>query len=170
MPFTNRKNILSAAKGAIVQEMNSRLESLNKARIDLIESLGPDWQENAELIKVNKQIEMLTKEMNDWHSSKRSKQKKSIEWKDENTQREMRSKSSSRKEVNWEAAREVKETRESIKTNNSSWLQEGTLAVHKDDKTQPMVVIEIGERTSKVLLGGLMKSVRTLSLRPAFDD
>ena len=174
--FSNRKNILNAAKENISKELYEALDLLLREKQEIIDGLDgeelPDHLADKLRSLGSRILEAETKITN-WNQSKRRKKKKSIEWVDERSRKETVY-SKPRRQINWEAAGEVIETRNSIKKNNSSWLMEGVMVVHKDDvkKEHPMMVIDIfsdGD-ASRVLLGSEVRTFRSLSLRPAFDD
>jgi hypothetical protein len=178
MTFSNRKNILSEAKETIHQELNEKLcflvENRNRLQqtIDTCENEGSeDSKEIIEsLNKLNSQIESAAKNLTDWQSSKRIKKKKQIEWKSEKARDTTRN-SRPKKEINWDAADKVRVKNKSLTKNNRSWLDEGSLVVHKDNRDHFLMVITINDNGSTTLLDdGVVRHVRTLALRPALDE
>ena len=172
MSFKNRKSVLNAAKEAISREIYERIDLLTKKRDELASSLGEECSKDPEFLKVESQIRAAYEESNSWHSSKRSKKKKSIEWSDDRTRKQISHGKPRRQIVNFEAAREVVDNQSNLVNNNSSWLSEGSLVVHRDDKETLMVVIKNNPKTgsAKVLKDGQVWAVRSLSLRPAYLD
>lgn len=171
----NRKQVLSQAKESIKIELWGELDDLLTQRKEVLEEIQKEassWLEER-LAILDAKIEVSHKKIQDWNLSRGRKKKKSIQWTDDRTRDEIRFSKPS-KEINWEAASEVSNSNRSIKKNNSNWLFEGVVVVHKNDlkKENPMMVVDVTNEGSitHVLSDGCVKTFRTLSLRPAFDD
>jgi len=171
----NRKQVLSQAKESIKNELWEELDELLAQKKQVLEEIEKEstYRLEERLSILNAEIEVSQKKIQDWNLSSGRKKKKSIQWTNERTRDEMRF-SKPRKEINWEVASEVSDVNRSIKKNNSSWLLEGTMVVHRHDvkKENPMMVIDIfndGE-SARLINGQDVITCRALSLRPAFDD
>ena len=171
----NRKQVLSQAKESIKNELWGELDELlaqKKEVVGEIEKETSPWLEE-KLSILNAKIDDSQRRIQDWNLSKGRKKKKSIQWTDERTRDEIRFSKPSR-QINWEAASEVSDANRSTRNNNSNWLVEGTMVVHKSDlkKENPMMLVELSSegRVAHVLLDGDIRNYRSLSLRPAFDD
>jgi len=170
----NRKHVLSQAKESIKNELWGEYQSLLDQKKEVVEEIEKEtssWLEE-KLSILNAKIHQAEKDLDDWSLSKYRKKKKSIEWTDDRARKEIRF-SKPRKEINWDAAEEVISEKKKIRKNNSSWLHEGTMVVHRSEPDgPPMMVVNVFNegRTSHVLKDGDIISLRSLSLRPAFED
>lgn len=178
MSFVNRKNILSEVKTSIQNELDVKLFDLITKRNNLektIENLTAQDTEVPKGIKndlrdLNVAVQATTNELSVWQSSKRIKKKKQIEWKSEKERQSTRS-NRPKKEINWAEAGKVSVKNKSLTKNNLNWLSEGSLVVHKDDRGHFLMVITIDDDGVTTLLDdGIVRRVRTLSLRPALDE
>ena len=170
----NRKQVLNQAKESIKNELWGELDDLLSQRKEALEEIEKEASSFLEerLAILDAKIEVSHKKIQDWNLSRGRKKKKSIQWTDDRTRDEIRFSKPS-KEINWEAASEVSETNRSIKKNNSNWLSEGTMVVHRSDtmKKEPMMVVDISDSgIVRALKGGDLVKFRSLSLRPAFED
>lgn len=173
----NRKQNLISAKKSIQDELYGRLDQLLAEKEELIDRMDKEEAKvplTEDLGVVLSKIDDQHRKISEWNLSRKSKARKSIEWIDERTKKETRLSAKPRKKINWEVASEVSSQNKSIKKNNSSWLEEGVMVVHKDDRKclNPMMVIDVyneGEY-SRVLRGGDVAVFRSLSLRPYDDD
>lgn len=171
----NRKQVLSHAKESIKNELWGELDELLSQRKETLEEIEKETSSFLEerLAILDAKIDASHKKIQDWNLSKRRKKKKSIQWTDDRARDEIRFSKPTR-QINWEAASEVSDTNRSTRKNNSNWLIEGTMVVHKNDlkKENPMMVVELTNdgKTAHVLFDGDVRSYRSLSLRPIFDD
>jgi hypothetical protein len=168
--FSNRKNILRRAKKNIEDTRQEELEKLLIERDSFLVKMEQSEDDfRTEIATINAKIQQISIENYEWNLSKSNKKKKSIEWDKNFSRGQMRS--TKRKKIDWEVAQGVIDTRKSIRKNNTLWLDEGSLVVHKDKRDCPMIVIDIGDgRYTRVLNGGEVQHYRTLSLRPALSD
>lgn len=171
----NRKQVLNQAKESIKNELWEELDDLLTQRKEVLEEIEKEtssWLEER-LSILDAKIDASHSKIQDWNLSKGRKKKKSIQWTDDRTRDEIRFSRPS-KQINWEAASEVSDANRSTRKNNSSWLIEGTMVVHKNDlkKENPMMVVELSNegKTAHVLFDGDVRRYRSLSLRPVFDD
>jgi hypothetical protein len=173
----NRKENLRSAKEEIQKELYANLDQLLAKRDMLVDRMDSEDDKDslAESLRVlEAKISVAHQDISNWKLSKKSKAKKSIKWVDERTKKETRVSARPRKEINWALASEVSNHNRSIRKNNSSWLEEGVMVVHKDDKAlkNPMMVIDVYDKGkySRVLREGEVTVFRSLSLRPFDED
>ena len=171
----NRKQVLSQAKESIKNELWGELDDLLAQRKEVLEEIQKEtssWLEER-LSILDAKIDASHSKIQDWNLSKGRKKKKSIQWTDDRTRDEIRF-SKPKKEINWDAASEVSGINRSTRKNNSSWMSEGVMVVHKNDlkKENPMMVVDIFNegRSVRVLSGTEITTFRALSLREAFDE
>lgn len=171
----NRKQVLSQAKESIKNELWGELDDLLAQRKEVLEEIEKEassWLEER-LSILDAKIDASHSKIQDWNLSKGRKKKKSIQWTDDRTRDEIRFSKPS-KQINWEAASEVSDSNRKTRVNNSSWMSEGVMVVHKHDikKENPMMVVDVFNegRSVRVLSGDDIVTYRSLSLREAFDS
>ena len=166
--YSNRKSILNNAKNIITVRHQEDIEALYEKLTSLIDEIGDEYHDDPSYLKAQDEYNSALKKFNEWNAAAKAKKKKSITWTSDHDRKIVRN-SKPRKKINWDAASEVIEENKSIIKNNRAWLSEGGIVFHKDNPDQLMMVVEVKNSQTRVLIDGEVKSLRTLSLRPAFD-
>ena len=168
MKGITRKNVLGEAKKKIETELRQNWEKLTNDYI--IEESKPNPC-SVKLAALQEAIQNAAKEFNDWKMSKKKKKKASIQWADDiQANVAQKPKKPVREVKDWEALREIRNNHLSSRPRASEWLQEGVLVTQRDSKMPMMVVSIRSNGMVQCLAGGMMKTLRDISLRPAFDD
>ncbi len=168
MKGITRRNTLKEAKQKIETELRQNWEKLTEAYSS---ELNKEQPCDDKLSALQEDIEKAAKDFNDWKKSKKKKKKESIQWADDiQSNVAQKPKKPVREVKDWDALREIRNNHRSSRPRASEWLQEGVLVTQRGSKMPMMVVSIRSNGIVQCLAGGMMKSLRDISLRPAFDD
>ena len=163
-----RKNALKEAKQKIETELR---EKWNVAHAAYMEELNKENCCDDRLDDLLKVVDEAAKALNDWKKSKKKKKKESIQWSDDiQSNLAQKPKKPTREVKDWDALRKIRNNHLSSRPRASEWLQEGVLVKQRGSQMPMMVVSIRSNGIVQCLAGGMMKNLRDLSLRPAFDE
>ena len=163
-----RKNTLKEAKLKIETELRQTWEKLTNDYISESNKPNPCSEK---LDSLQEAIENAAKEFNDWKKSKKKKKKESIQWSDDiQSNVAQKPKKPVREIKDWDALHDIRKNHRSARPRASAWLQEGVLVTQRGSKMPMMVVSIRSDGMVQCLSGGMMKTLRDISLRPAFDE
>jgi len=171
MSRLGRKTLLNAAKGQVNQNITDKLTVILEKLTELRSE--EDYDKEVERVLLEEHHRLLHKQ-SDLRSSNRAKKKRSIQWAVERSDYIAdQYRGRKRKEIiDNEALNSVKDAaKNAVKPRASaSWLQEGGLVTDRKGNGI-MVVLKVGTNgIVQVLKDGIVRNLRDLSLRPAFDD
>tara|TARA_Y100000034_G_C6663249_1_gene290877 strand:- start:88 stop:612 length:525 start_codon:yes stop_codon:yes gene_type:complete len=172
MSRLGRKIVLKAAKDQVNQNIEDKLAVLLEKLDDLRAEEGFDKE--AERVLLEEHHRLLHKQ-SDLRSSNRAKKKRSIQWSVEKSDfisDQYQNRRRGRKIISSEALTSVKDAAKNASKPraSASWLQEGGLVTDRKG-SEVMVVLKVDSTgIVQVLKDGLVRDMRDLSLRPAFDD
>ena len=163
-----RKNALKEAKQKIETELRQNWERLTEAYNAELNRESPN---NEVLDTLHTAVEKAAKALNDWKKSKKRKKKDSIQWSNDiQSNLANKPKKPVREVKDWDALREIRNNHQSSRPRASAWLQEGVLVKQRGSQMPMMVVSIRSNGIVQCLAGGMMKNLRDISLRPAFDE
>ena len=171
MSRLGRKTLLKAAKDQVNQNIDDKLtiilEKLSELRSE------EDYDKEVERVLLEEHHRLVHKQ-SDLRSSNRAKKKRAIQWAVERSDfiADKRFGRKRKEIINNEALNSVKDTANNAAKPraSASWLQEGGLVSDRKG-SGIMVVLSVGSNgIVQVLKDGLVRNLRDLSLRPAFDD
>ena len=169
MNRVGRKNILKEAKNGIKKDI---LEKLDQIKLDIQKEYekAPDEKNNDRVDALLKEAEKLTAEYNGFGKTNRAKKKASIEWAEDSFGNKIEKPKKPTREVkDWDAIHKIRDNRLSLRPRAGEWLKEGGMVVQRGSAL-PMMVLSIRSTgIVQVLAGGTTRTVRDISLRPAFD-
>ena len=171
MSRLGRKTLLNAAKSQVNQNITDKLaivlEKLTELRSE------EDYDKEVERVLLEEHHRLVHKQ-SDLGSSDRAKKKRSIQWAVERSDfiADKRSGKKRKEIIDNEALSSIKDSAKNAlqPRASASWLQEGGLVTDRKGNGI-MVVLRVGSNgIVQVLKDGLVRNLRDLSLRPAFDD
>ena len=163
-----RKNALKEGKQKIETELRQNWERLTEAYNAELNRESPN---NEVLDTLHTAVEKAAKALNDWKKSKKRKKKDSIQWSNDiQSNLANKPKKPVREVKDWDALREIRNNHQSSRPRASAWLQEGVLVKQRGSQMPMMVVSIRSNGIVQCLAGGMMKNLRDISLRPAFDE
>ena len=168
MKGPGHKNTLKEAKQKIETELRQKYEAAHQSYIN---ELNKEVACEDKLDTLQKILETAANELNEWKKSKKTKKKESIQW-SEDIQANLakKPKKPTREVKDWDALRQIRSNHRSSRPRASAWLQEGVLVRQRDSKMPMMVVTIKSNGIVQCLAGGMIKNLRDVSLRPAFDE
>lgn len=163
-----RKNALKEAKQKIESELRQNWERLNEAYNAELNRENPS---DEVLDTLQTAVEKAAKAFNDWKKSKKRKKKESIQWADDiQSNLAKKPKKPARVVKDWDALQKIRNNHLSSRPRASEWLQEGVLVTHRGSQMPMMVVSIRSNGTVQCLAGGMMKTLRDISLRPVLEE
>ena len=168
MKGITRKNVLGEAKKKIESELRQNWEELYEAYNTELNKENPC---DEKLVSLQHSIENAAKELNDWKKSKKKKKKESIQWSEDiRANLAQKPKKLKREIKDWDAIHDIRKNHQSSRPRASAWLQEGVLVTERGSKMPMMVVTIRSNGIVQCLAGGMIKNLRDVRLRPAFDE
>ncbi len=171
MSRLGRKILLNAAKDQVNQNIDDKLTIILEKLTELRSE--EDYDKEVERVLLEEHHRLVHKQ-SDLRSSNRAKKKRSIQWAVEKSDfiADKRFGRKRKEIIDNEALNSIKGTVKNADKPraSASWLQEGGLVTDRKE-TGVMVVLKVGSNgIVQVLKDGLVRNLRDLSLRPAFDD